>query len=129
MDASKLTDYQLYEIIQNRKLHTDIKRIATEEFSKRQISHYQLNEIIKRHDQQFRPSNEGIALKYKLLLIAFPFMFPVHGIIVARFIRIEERRKRKEYWFYVCVGFVCWTIIAILFSRYSFFKPVPHVRY
>lgn len=125
MEASKLTDYQLYEIIQNEKLHSDIRKLANDEFDKRQLSIDHLQEIIHRHDKQFRlDNNKKLDIKYKLLLIAFPFLIPVHGIIASRFIPVGHKAKTKEYWFYICIGYFFWTIVVILFAKYVLFRPI-----
>ncbi len=125
MDASKLTDYQLYEIVQNTKLHSDIRKLANDELNKRQLSIDRLQEIINRHDKQFRPdNNEKLDIKYKLLLIAIPFLIPIHGIIATRFIPVGHKTKTKEYWFYICLGYLVWTIIVILYSKYVLFRHV-----
>lgn len=124
MDASNLSDYQLYEIVQNAKLHRDIRKIANDEFDKRQISIDRLQEIINRHDKQFKPDIEDkLDIKYKLLLIAFPFFIPVHGIIATRFIPVGHKKKTKQYWFYICVGYLFWTIVVILFAKFVLFTP------
>ena len=124
MNASKLSDYQLYEILQNDKLQDAIKKIANDEFNKRRLSKDQLQEIIKKHDDHFRPGNEGLAIKYKLLLIALPFFVPIHGIIAARLIPVGQKMKTKQYWFYICVGYLFWTVVVILFCRYILFRPI-----
>lgn len=124
MDASKLTDYQLYQIVQNTKLHSDIRKLANEELRNRQLSIDRLQEIIKRDDKQFRSDKkEKLDVKYKLLLVAFPFFVPIHGIIAARFIPVGHKTKIKEYWFYIGVGYLFWTIFVILFSKYVLFIP------
>ena len=45
MDPSKLSDYQLYELIQNNKLDPSIRNAANREFEDRKLTIDQVREI------------------------------------------------------------------------------------
>ena len=122
MNLSNLADYQLYEIIQNPKSDKDIKKLANDEFTNRKLSVDQIQKIISIHDAQFRPENDqALELKYKLILILFPFFIPIQSVFAGRWLAKGQKRKWKDYWFYLSLGYLFWTIIIILFARYFFF--------
>lgn len=124
MDLSNLTDYQLYEIIQNSKLDNDIRKLANNEFNKRKLSIDQIQEIIARHDTQFQPAkDEPLKIQYKLLLIIFPFFIPIQSAFSGKWLAKGQKRKWKDYWFYLSLGYLFWTIAVILFSKYFLFDP------
>jgi hypothetical protein len=47
MNLKELTDYQLYELIQNKKLDSTIAKLVNEEFRARQLSLQMLKTFIK----------------------------------------------------------------------------------
>ena len=70
MNLKELTDYQLYELIQNKKLDSTIAKLVNEEFKARQLSLAQIQQIITRHDAQFQPEeDESLSLSHKILVI------------------------------------------------------------
>ena len=50
MNTSELSDYQLYEIIQNKKLHNHVRILANKEFNKRNLSISELKEIVLKYE-------------------------------------------------------------------------------
>ncbi|MBO9682877.1 MAG: hypothetical protein J7502_09465 [Flavisolibacter sp.] len=124
MDLSSLTNYQLYEIIQNIKLDTEIRKAANNEFNNRKLSVDEIQEIVARQDAHFQPDkDETLKLEYKLLLILFPFVIPVQSVFAGKCLAKGHKRKWKEYWFYLSLGYLFWTIIVILIASYFLFKP------
>ena len=121
MDTSQLTDYQLYEIIQDKKLHNHIRIVANKEFNKRNLSINDLREIVLRHESLYNKVEEkALPWQYRILLIICPFILPLHTIIASRFLTGNANRKWKAYWLYICFGFVVWTIALLAFSRFIF---------
>jgi hypothetical protein len=124
MDLSKLTNYQLYEIIQNSKLDTEIRKTANNEFNNRKLRIEEIQKIVAKHDAQFQPDkNEALKLEYKLLLILFPFVIPIQSAFAGKWLAKGQKRKWKDYWFFLSLGYLFWTIIAILIAKYFLFKP------
>jgi hypothetical protein len=124
MDLSSLTNYQLYEIIQNSKLDTEIRKAPNDQFNNRNQSVDDIQKIVARHDAQFRPDkDESLKLEYKLLLILFPFVIPVQSVFAGKLLAKGYKRKWKDYWFYLSLGYLFWTIIVILIAKYFLFKP------
>src|SRR5438128_1274868 len=123
MDTSGLSDYQLYEIIQNKKLHNHVRIIANKEFNKRNLTINELRDIVIRHESIAKPENDQpLSLQYKIFLILFPFFPAIHGIIASRFLSNGEKKKWKAYWLYICLGYTFWTLVLLSFSKFVLFK-------
>ena len=121
MDTSQLTDYQLYEIIQDKRLHNHIRIIANKEFNKRNLSINDLREIVLRHESVNNKEEEkALPWQYKLLLVLCPFILPLHSIIASRFLSGKANLKWKAYWLYISLGCTLWTIALLAFSRQVF---------
>ena len=124
MDLSSLTNYQLYGIIQNSKLDTEIRKMANDEFNNRKLGIDEIQRIVARHDAQFEPDkDEALKLEYKLLLILFPFVIPVQSVFAGKWLAKGQKRKWKDYWFYLSLGYLFWTIIVLLIAKYSSLHP------
>ena len=121
MDLSSLTNYQLYEIIQNSKLDAEIRKAANNEFNNRKLSIDDVQHIVARHNANFQPDkDEPLKLKYKLLIILFPFIIPVQSVFAGKWLAKGQKRKWKDYWFYLSIGYLCWTVIVILIAKHFF---------
>ncbi len=123
MDFSKLSNYQLFEIIQNTSLDKGIRNEANAEFDRRKISVDEISQLISTHDSLYKPDTQtGLDLKYKVILVVFPFFIFLHNIIAALLLDKQKEYKFKQYWFYLTIGYLLWTVIVILFARYYLFK-------
>ena len=123
MDTSQLTDYQLYEIIQDKKVHTHIRIVANKEFNNRNLSINDLREIVMRHESlSNKEESKPLAWQYKLLLIIFPFILPLDSIISRRFLSGKLNLKWRAYWSYICSGVILWAIVLFVFLRYVLFN-------
>ena len=118
MNLKELTDYQLYELIQNKKLDSTITKLANEEFRARQLSLEQIQQIISRHDAQFQPEkDESLSLSHKIFLIVFPFLTIIQAIAAGKYLANNKQRKWRDFWLYICVGYLAWTIGVIIAVR------------
>ena len=123
MNLSQLTNYQLFEIIQNTAIDRDIRKNADTEFNKRKISIDEISELVSIHDSLYKPEKEsGLALKYKILLVLFPFFIVIHNIIAALILDKGKQYKFRQYWFYITLGYLLWTLLVILFAKYYLFR-------
>ncbi|MFT3705996.1 MAG: hypothetical protein QM802_26755 [Agriterribacter sp.] len=119
MNCTNLSDYQLYELIQNEKLDKAIRQTANEEFNRRKLSLAQLEDLIAKHDSQFVPEKEkSLKTHYKLLLIVCPFFIEIHSLFAGRMLAKGQKQKWKDYWIYICLGFSIWTIGIVLYAKY-----------
>jgi len=119
MDLKRLTDYQLFEIIQNQKLDSQLRALANDEFNLGRLSNEQIAEIIRRHDSLFRPDHKDpLSIKFKLLALVVPFFWVVHVLVSSRFLAVGAKRKWNEYWLFFCIGLLIWTIIVILIGKF-----------
>lgn len=101
-----------------------IRETANKEFNKRKLSIDQLKQLIAKHDSQFSPDKEeGLRIQYKILLIIFPLFVEIHSLFAGRMLAKGKKRKWKDYWIYMCMGFLIWTVAIVLFAKYYLFRP------
>jgi hypothetical protein len=123
MDSTNLSDYQLYEIIQNMRLDQNIRQAANDEFNKRKLSIDQIQQLIAKHDSQFTSDKEeGIQTKYKILLIICPLFIEIHALIAGRMLAKGQKQKWKDYWLFICLGYLTWTIAIMILAKYYLFR-------
>lgn len=118
MNLKELTDYQLYALFQNKKLDSAITKLANEEFKARELSSQQIHQIVTRHDAQFQPEkHEPLSLAHKIFLIVFPFLTIIQAIVAGKYLANNKQRKWKDFWLYICVGYLAWTVGIIITVR------------
>jgi hypothetical protein len=123
-NCSELSDYQLYEIIQNEKLDKRIRQVANDEFNRRKLSLIQIQSLIAKHDSQFLPDKgTGLKTHFKVFLIICPFFIEIHSLFAGRMLAKGQKQKWKDYWVYICLGLLLWTIGIILYAKYFLLKP------
>lgn len=124
-----ISNYQLYELLQNDKLDSSIKKAALQEFNQRDISDDEIKEIISQHDKLYKPeSEEPLSFNFKIGLILFPFFWVIHGVLASKYLSRGQNRKWKEYWLYFCLGLLLWTISIVIYAKYSLFKDITPYR-
>lgn len=123
MDILELTDYQLYELIQNSKLDKNLRNLANSEFNNRKIGIEKIQEIVQRHDAQFKPEkNEPLKAAYKILILLLPFLVPIQSLFATKWLAQGQTRKWRDYWFYLSLGYFLWTILIIVFAKCYLFR-------
>jgi hypothetical protein len=123
MDCTTLSDYQLYEIIQNANLDQAIRQLANDEFNNRKLSLDEIQGLITKYDSKFLPDKDiGLNTYYKILLVICPFFIVIHSLFAGRMLAKGQKQKWKDYWIYICLGFSTWTIGIILYAKYFLFK-------
>jgi hypothetical protein len=119
MNVTGLSNSQLYALIQNEKLDASIRKIANDEFTRRKLTLEQIQEVVNQFEANYKPSNqEGLNLGNKLFLIAVPAFFTIQVLIAGRFLAYGQKRKWKDFWLFVCIGWLVWTIGFILYFRF-----------
>jgi len=120
MNVTGLSNYQLYSLIQNDRLDPSIRKLANAEFENRKLTLDQIQEIVKQHDLQFKPDkDEGLSLANKVFLIIVPAFFTIQVLIAGRYLAKNERKKWKDFLFYISIGYLLWTIGIILVLRFN----------
>lgn len=115
MDLTKLTGYQLYELIQNTKLDQEIRTAANRDLERRKLNSAQIKDIAIRHEAQFAPDkDEPLALRMRLYLLIWPFTLGRYFTGEPQYLSRGQKRKWKEYWLFMCLGYLLWTIVVIL---------------
>lgn len=134
MNAKELSNYQLYSLIQNNKLDPSIRSLANTEFEDRELTLEQIREVTNQYAILFKPgSNEGLGISTKILLLIVPGFFTIKALsagrylapvlfiilasIASRYLASNERKKRKDFWLYVSLGYLFWTIAFILYFK------------
>jgi hypothetical protein len=99
-------------------LDSAITKLANEEFKARELSLEQIHQIVTRHDAQFRPEkDEPLGLSHKIFLIVFPFLTIIQAIVAGKYLANNKQRKWKDFWLYICVGYLAWTVGIIITVR------------
>jgi ABC-type Fe3+ transport system permease subunit len=125
MNVSVLSNYQLYELLNNDGLNKSLKKNLKEEFQQRKISGEAFENIIQKHKNKFPHKNdEPLSIILKLVLIAVPvIIFPpfiamIYSIVASVYLPNGMKRKWKEYWQSIMLGTFLWTVVTILVAMY-----------
>ena len=119
MNLNQLTNYQLYEIIQNQKLDKLLRTAANNEFNLRKLTKDEIQEVINRHDSTIQTDKgQPLSFKYKVIALIVPFLWVIHVIMTSRYLATGQQRKSNEYWLYFCIGHLIWTIAVIILGKY-----------
>jgi uncharacterized DUF497 family protein len=119
MDYSKLSNYQLFELIQNEKLNQSIRVEANTEFEKRNISLEEKKEIISKHDAVFVPDKgETLSEEFKILILAFPFPFLLYIRHINRTYGVIGKKEWKVFWKNIYLGLAAWTIGFLIIAKF-----------
>jgi hypothetical protein len=121
LDASKLTNYQLYALIQNVNLDEAITALATAELDRRKLSETDKADLASKHQLRFRvDKGESLSINNRLLLLAFPFL--MSKIFPGKYLAQGQKQQWKDYWLYMMGGYLVWTIGIIAFCRFILFR-------
>jgi hypothetical protein len=115
MDASKLTDIQLFKILKNKNHRGKIRDLVKQEFIKRNLSCELINELSIDYQRSFNPAEtKPLQISRKIILILFPFILTIHAIIAAWYLRKGEKKKWTETWFYLTLAYGFWIILFFI---------------
>jgi hypothetical protein len=115
MATADLSNYQLYALLQNKRLHASIHAKVKAELEGRQLSAEEWEQLRQQYETHY-PSDDGpgLSLGGKLLLILVPAVFTIQILWAAKDLASHKRRRWKEFWFYVSVGYFVWTVVIHL---------------
>jgi hypothetical protein len=122
MNLSELSNYQLYGLIQNSKLDRSIREMAGVEFAMRKVTIEELENIISKHDTTLKSAKESLSPEFKTLLVLFPFILPFQSLIATRYLATGKKQKWKDYWLYIMMGYLLWTIIVVGLAKFVLFR-------
>ena len=118
MSIDNLSNSQLYAIIQNKQIDASIRKIANEEFTRRNLTIEQIQEIVSHFDSGYKPADqEGLDLVHKIFLVAVPAFFTIQVLIAGKYLASGQKKKWKDFLFFVCLGWIVWIIGVILYFR------------
>lgn len=117
MDTDKLTNYQLYTIIQNKKIDKEIRKTADKIFANRFLPDAEIEELDEKYNSYFTARRkEPLQWYYKAAAFAVPFLWGIHILISSRYLSRGQKRKWNEYWICFCAGLLAWTVIAVVYG-------------
>ncbi len=122
MEFQALSDQELYNLIQDKKLAPEALEIARQEFLIRNLS-IEVVDILgmNREAAIIKLNNKGLSLIDKLSIIVFPFVPRLQVAFANKHLAKKNLKSWKQHWNYVALGFAFWTIVIILFARLFLF--------
>ena len=113
----KLSDFQLYSLVTNKDLDQDLKEKAIAEFERRNFSQEYIDQLSLESENIIPKSNADLTIRQKLGIVAFPFFIPIQAVMANRFISTGEPKKWRQYWSYLTLGWLVWTVIVLLIAK------------
>jgi hypothetical protein len=123
MLTDRLTDYQLYALVINQDLDPDLHEQVHAEFKKRNFSQEHIDQLAIEYEKVIPSINDDLTTWQKIRIIAFPFFIPIQAIIANRYISKGNIRKWKQYWKFLTVGLLVWTIVILVLVK-LFYKDL-----
>src|SRR5258707_8693864 len=118
MSVTFLSNGQLYALLRNKRLADSIHNEVKEELDRRNLSPED-REVLKRQYETLYPPTDGpgLSVPEKLFLILIPALFTVQILRATRDLASNQRRRWKDFWLYVSIGYFVWTVAIILLMR------------
>lgn len=115
LDASKLTDYQLYALFRNKKLGKYLRSLVGAEFELRNFSLDHRYELALQYELKKKSANRDLFFHEKVLIIIVPFFFIIQSIILSWRIGRGNEQGWRQHIRYMCIGIVIWMIAFLIF--------------
>jgi hypothetical protein len=119
MNLTNLSNTQLYALLQNRRLDSSITQSVRAEWERRQLTAEEVQKFVE-HYAVNSPADagQGLPLQQKIFLILVPAVFTFQILRATRDLANNQRRKWKDFWWYVSIGYFLWTLAIILMVRW-----------
>ena len=115
MNPDKLSDFQLFLLVENDDLSPVILTAIRVEMERRGLS-LGLSRDISKNKRMLEATNaDSLGSLEKLLIILFPFFTFIHAIVANRHISRGNMKSWKQYWKFVKIGFLIWMVLLIVF--------------
>jgi hypothetical protein len=119
MSVTELSNYQLYALLQNKRLDASLQEKLRAEFDGRQLTPQQVRELADRYTAHYPLTDgEGLSIWNKLFLVLVPAVFIYQVLRATRHLASNQRRKWKDFWLYVSLGYLFWTVVIILVMKW-----------
>ncbi len=128
-DMDELSIQSLY-VLMIESSDGNIKRLAREEFMRREMTIAQIDEIALWYEKPIVPTwvvKDRLSLEMKVILLAIPgfiLFLPVFHLFHLfeatdpyTYLSKGHKKKWKSYWRYASAGFLLWTVILIVLIR------------
>ena len=70
--------------------------------------------------KRLKSNNKDLSTSEKFAIIIFPFVPPLQAIFANKHLAKNNSKAWKQHWNYVAIGFIFWTIAAIVYGRLLF---------
>jgi hypothetical protein len=130
MQPDKLSNYQLYALLQDKNVQKNIRIHLQEEFTKRNITKDELALIEMDWVSKSipAPTISKASLLLKIIIIFAPVllvrMAPFAWVLaiqvsLATYLVLKiSRLKWRYYWVLIFSGYIFWSIIVVVFAKY-----------
>lgn len=119
MATSNLSNYQLYALLQNRGLDGSIHEQVKTELERRRLSAEEWERLRRKYVTHYPlDDGPGLSIGEKLLLILVPAVFTLQVLWATRDLASHKRRRWKDFWFYVSIGYFVWKVVILLLVRW-----------
>jgi len=124
MNASSLSNFQVYALLKNSKLNKEIKNSVQTEFNSRNLSADEIEALKTKYDNTVLVDKTSrLNPIHKTLLVVFSSLIIVQYInivfcVLATYILGTGKIKiHEEYWLYLKTGIIIWSIILIILYK------------
>lgn len=118
MELKTLPDQELFDLIQDKKLNHGLLEEAEKEFLIRNFTIETVDVLGMNYEaKRIKSNNKDLSIGEKLAIIVFPFVPPLQAIFANKHLAKNNRKAWKQHWNYVAIGFIFWTITAIIYGR------------
>ncbi|UII21700.1 hypothetical protein [Fulvivirga ligni] len=119
MEIQNLSNYDLYVLIMDQSMKEDKLLAAEDEFKNRQLSFQEIDALSLKYEQAKRNVKpQELTTATKITLIIFPFFLLPHVFVSIQHLKTGHAEKWKQYWRFVALGHLFWTILVITIFRY-----------
>jgi hypothetical protein len=119
MSVTFLSNDQLFALLHNQRLDASIHQEANEELERRNLSAQEWESLRQQYEMHYPPNDgPGLSIPEKLFLILVPAVFILQVLRVSRDLASNRRRRWKDFWLYVSIGYFVWTVLIIFVLRW-----------
>ena len=116
-DYTLISDEQLYALSQNRRLNREFRMFAQKELDNRRLTKEKWSELKNIYEAKRPQRLKALPNHWKIVLILLPFFILIYNIVASIMLDKGYERIWKQYWLYVSIGFLFYTILLLLFSK------------
>lgn len=116
-DYTLISDEQLYALSQNKQLNKEFRMLAQKQLDNRRLTSEKWSKLKNDYELKNLHRKKELPNHWKIVLIIFPFFIFIHNIVASLMLDKGRERIWKQYWLYVSLGFLFYTILVFLLAR------------